>query len=30
MKKNKSFIMLLLGQALANVGDTVYTIAVIK
>lgn len=30
MKKNKSFIKLLLGQALANIGDTVYTIAVIS
>jgi len=30
MKKNKSFIKLLIGQALANIGDTIYTIAVIS
>ncbi len=30
MRKNKSFIKLLIGQAIANVGDTVYTIAVIS
>ncbi len=30
MKKNKSFNKLLLGQALANIGDTIYTIAVIS
>ncbi len=30
MRNNKSFIKLLLGQALANIGDTIYTIAVIS